>query len=58
MGIIYKESANFTESYAVNFDINGPLNLTEMVPVIGMEGWCHMSTFVTQNITWCGACAV
>ena len=33
---VYNEPANLTESYAVHFDINGPLNVTEMVPVIGM----------------------
>ena len=29
---------DFIESYAVDFDISGWSNLTEMVQVIGMEG--------------------
>ena len=57
MEIIYKESANFTDSYDLHLISMVPLNLTEMVPVIGMEGWCHMSTFFTHKITWHGAYA-
>ena len=34
----YNESANYIGSYTVHFNINRPSNLTEMVPVIGMEG--------------------
>ena len=56
MEIIYMESFNFTQSYAVHIDINGPLNLTEMVPVIGMEGMvshaclCYTQSHLTASI--------
>ena len=33
---VCNESANFSENTAVYIDINGPSNLCEMVPVIGM----------------------
>ena len=34
---IYRESANFIESYVVNFVVNEPTNLNEMVAAIDME---------------------
>ena len=34
---VYTESANLIESYTVDFDINGPLDLSVMVPGIGIE---------------------
>ena len=33
----YDEPKNFIERYAAHFDINGPRNVTEMVPVIATE---------------------
>ena len=45
----YNESANFIERYVVLFYFNGPLNLAETVPVIGMEGmvlcFCLLNTW-------------
>ena len=38
MEFVNNKSANFLESEVVYFDINGPLNHSEMVPVAGMEG--------------------
>ena len=35
---VYNESANFNEKCFVYFDMNGLSHLTEIVPVIGMEG--------------------
>ena len=35
---VCNESAYFAESYDVDFDINEPLDSTEMLPLIGMEG--------------------
>ena len=35
---VHNENVDIIESYAVNFDINGWLNLTEMIKVISMEG--------------------
>ena len=34
---VYNESATFCESYSMSANINGPLNLTEAVTVIGTE---------------------
>ena len=34
----YSESADFTERYVVDFDINGSSNLTDIVQVSGIEG--------------------
>ena len=44
-------SQRICESYVVHFDINGLLNFTEMVPVIGMESMVSCSAFVTHEIT-------
>ena len=38
MKLAYNESMNFIEGYDRYFDIDGPSNLIEMVPVVGMEG--------------------
>ena len=35
---VYNQSAIFVEYYTLHFDINGSWNLTQMAPVIGMEG--------------------
>ena len=35
---VYNESANFIESFDVDFEINEPSNLTETVLLIGTEG--------------------
>ena len=35
---IYNKYANFIKTYVVHIDTNGPLHLTEMVPVIGIGG--------------------
>ena len=40
---VYNKSANFTESYAAHIDYNGPSNLTEIVPLIGMNGGCGVT---------------
>ena len=40
---VHIESVNFVESYVVRFDINGPSNLTKMMPVIGMEGMSRVT---------------
>ena len=46
---VYNESADFIGSCAIDFDINGQPNLTEMVPVIGREG---MVSHVHLRYTW------
>ena len=33
---IYNESANFVQGYAIHFDLDGPSNHTDMVPLIYM----------------------
>ena len=43
---------NFTESYAVHFCTNAPSNLTDMVPVIAMEGIVSCYHIRKQEITW------
>ena len=48
---VYDESANLTEIYTNDFDINEPSKLTEMVPVTGMGG-THLPAFVTHEIIW------
>ena len=56
MKLVYNKSANFIESYAVHFNINGPSNFTRMVPVIGMKGvvshpcFCDKRDFLMLNI--------
>ena len=57
---VYKDSANFIERHDVDFGINKPLNLTEMVPVTVMGvgvvvvvvGRVNKLTFVTYVTTW------
>ena len=39
---------NGNKSYDINFDACNPLNVTEMVPVIGMEGIVLRVAFVTN----------
>ena len=41
MEYVCNESANFIESYDVDFSINDPSDLVGMVPVIlmGVDGW-------------------
>ena len=34
---VYNEQTKFIESYALHFHINRPSNLTEMMPVIGVD---------------------
>ena len=46
-----QEFKNLIESYVIHYDINGPSNLTEMTPVIGMEG--NTDAFITNKFTWC-----
>ena len=46
---VYNESENLIESCAVHLDLSGPLNITEMVPVIGKEG---MVSHVQLHHTW------
>ena len=47
---------NFIESYAVQFDINEPLNLTEIVLLTGMDGMvscahlCYALDYLTPGI--------
>ena len=43
------EFVKFTERYAFRFDINGQLDLIEMVPVISIVQWCHVPIFYTQD---------
>ena len=40
--------ANFIESYAVHSDINGPSNLTEMVPVL-FSGYGKIDVISCRN---------
>ena len=53
---VYNESVNFIESNAVHFDINGPLNCAEMVPVICMGLRAHL--FCTWDYLMLGICSL
>ena len=56
---VYNDSANFTESYVVNFHINEPSNLTEIVAVIGIEGMVSRTRFLyTRDYLMPGMCSV
>ena len=48
---VYNESENFIESCAVHLDLRGPLNLDEMVPVIGKEGMVSRACLQATKIS-------
>ena len=55
---IYNKFVNFIESSDVHFDMDDPLNLTEMVPVIGLEGRysvTQMPLLHTRLLRWLSA---
>ena len=55
---VYNEQAKFIESYALHFDIKGPSNLTEMMPVIGMDSMVPRNRLAyTRNYLTAGMCS-
>ena len=53
---VCNEFANFIETDAVHFDTNWQFNLTEMLPVIGMDGVVLRTHHrYTHRIAWCRA---
>ena len=44
------EFVKFTERYDFRFDINGQLDLIEMVPVISIVQWCHVPIFLHTRL--------
>ena len=55
----YNESANFIKNYDVDFDMGAPSNITEMVPVIGLEVIVSRARFrYTRDYFTPGICGI